>query len=102
MSLIYENIVFMLIKEDVLACTMELGISKEQVTDDVIESVKRRVRLEFSRWPEVWPEVIKAALKEAIKCPLGLDCYPSCAWWKGGKCTFPEQVKKETKKGEAE
>ena len=102
MSLSYENIVFMLIKEDVLACAMELGISKEQITDDVIESVKRRVRLEFSRWPEVWPEVIKAALKEAIKCPLGLDCYPSCAWWKGGKCTFPEQVKKETKKGEAE
>ena len=98
MSLSYENIAFMLIKEDVLACAMELGISKEQVTDDVIESVKRRVRLEFSHWPEV----VKAALKEAIKCPLGLDCYPSCAWWKGGKCTFPEQVKKETKKGEAE
>jgi len=94
----YEGIVFMLIKEDVLTCAMELGISKEQVTDDVIELVKRRVRLEFSRWPEV----VKAALKEAIECPLGLDCYPSCAWWQGGKCTFPEQAKQATKKGEAE
>jgi len=97
-SLSYEDIVFMLIKEDVLACATELGISKEQVTDNVIELVKRRVRLELSHWPEV----VKAALKEAIKCPLGLDCYPSCAWWQDGRCTFPEQVKKETKKGEAE
>ena len=93
-----EDIVFMLTKEDVLACVVELGISKEQITDDVIESVKRRVSLEFSRWTEV----VKAALKEAIECPLGLDCYPSCAWWKDGKCTFPEQIKQETKKGEAE
>jgi len=95
----YERaIVFMLTNEDVLACAMELGIAEEQVTSDVMELVKRRVRLEFSRWPEE----VKAALKEAIKCPLGLDCYPSCAWWQDGKCTFSEQVKQETRKGETE
>jgi len=94
----YDDIIFILTKEDALACAMELGIPKEQITDDVIESVKRRVSLEFSRWTEV----VKSALKEAIKCPLGLVCYPSCAWWKDGKCTFPKQANEETKKGEAE
>ena len=89
------SIIFILTKDDVLACANGLGISNEQITDDVIEPVKKRVSLEFS----CWTEVVKATLKEAIECPLGLDCYPSCAWWKDGKCTFPEQVKKETKKG---
>ena len=93
-----EDIVFMLTKEDVLACATELGIPKEQVTDDVIESVKRRVHLEFGHWPEI----VTVALKVAIRCPLGLVCYPSCAWWEDGKCTFSKQANEETKKGEAE
>ena len=80
-----EDIIFVLTKDEVLTCAMELGMPREQVTDAVIESVKRRVSLEFSHWPEV----VKSALSEAIKCPLGLDCYPSCYWWKDGKCTFP-------------
>ncbi len=91
-----ESIIFILTKDDVLACASGLRISSEQITDDVIESVKKRVSLEFRRWTEV----VKATLREAIECPLGLDCYPSCAWWKDGKCTFPKQVNKETKKGE--
>ena len=38
MSQSYEgDIVFMLTKEDVLACAMELGMSKNQITDDVKE-----------------------------------------------------------------
>ena len=84
-----EDIIFMLTKDEVLACAMELGMPREQITDDAIESVKRRVSLEFSHWPEV----VKSALKEAIKCPLGLVCYPSCYWWKDGKCTFPREDK---------
>jgi len=43
----------MLTKDEVLACANELGISKEPVTDDVIEPLKRRVSLEFSNWPAV-------------------------------------------------
>lgn len=80
-----ENIIFMLTKDDVLACANELGISKEQVTDDVIELVKRRVSFAVGNWPDV----VRSALKEAVGCPLGLVCYPSCFWWKNGKCTFP-------------
>ena len=85
-----KDIFFMLTKEQVLACATELGISEEQVTEDIIEPLKRRVSLEFSHWPEV----VKAALKETRKCPLGLDCYPSCYWWKDGKCTFSRGAKR--------
>ena len=79
----------MLTKDDVLACANELGISKEQVTGDVIKLVKRRVSLGLGNWPEV----VKSALREAIKCPLGLVCYPSCFWWQDGRCTFTREVK---------
>ena len=80
----------MLNKNDILACAHELGIPEEQVTDDVIELVKRKISLEFSHWPEV----VKSYLPEAVKCPLGLVCYPSCFWWKDNKCTFlGEKVK---------
>ena len=76
-----EDIILLLTKDEVLACANELGISKEQVTDDVIGLVRMTV---FCHWREV----IKSTLKEAIECPLGLACYPSCAWWEDGKCTF--------------
>jgi len=82
-----KDIIFMLTKDEVLACAHELGISKEQVTDDVIELVKSRINLEFRHWPEI----VKGLLKEVTKCPLGLVCYPSCFWWKDGRCTFPRE-----------
>ena len=83
-----QDIIFLLTKDDVLACANELGIPEEQLTEDVIELVRRRVRLALRNWSEV----VKNTLKEAIKCPLGLVCYPSCAWWKDGKCIFPREV----------
>ena len=90
MSEIYEeDIIFLLTKDDVLACANELGISKEQVTGDVVELVKSKATLEFRHWPEI----VKGLLKEATKCQLGLVCYPSCFWWKDGKCIFPRQDK---------
>ena len=84
-----ENIIFMLTKDEVLACAVKLGIPKEQVTDNVLKLVKWRVSIALGNWPEV----IKSALKEAIECPLGLVCYPSCFWWQDGKCTFPREEK---------
>jgi len=82
-----EDAIFMLTKDQVLACANELGISKEQVTDDVTEFVRMRVGLGLRHWPEV----VKSGLEEAIECPLGLVCYPSCFWWQDGKCTFPRE-----------
>lgn len=86
-----EDVIFMLTKHDVLVCTNELGIPQEQVTDDVIELVKKKISLSFGNWPEV----VKSALIEAVKCPLGLVCYPSCYWWKDGRCTFPPEREKQ-------
>ena len=85
-----KEVIFMLTKHDVLVCANELGISQKRVTDDVIELVKRRISLSFSNCPEV----VKSALTEAVECPLGLVCYPSCFWWKDGKCTFPGKKEK--------
>ena len=39
-----EDIIFMLTKDKILACASELGISKEQITGDMIELVKYGVR----------------------------------------------------------
>lgn len=86
-----EDVIFMLTKHDVLVCANELGIPQEQVTDDVIELVKKKISLSFGNWPEV----VKSALIEAVKCPLGLVCYPSCYWWKDGRCTFPPEREKQ-------
>ena len=66
---------FMVTKDDVLACANELGMSKEQVTDDVIALVKEKVSQDL----DGWQEVIRGMVKEAIRCPLGLTCSPSCA-----------------------
>ena len=83
-----KDIIFMLTKDEVLACAKELRIPIEQVTDEIIELVKSRLEVEF----RYWPEVIKDVLTQATKCPLGLVCFPSCAWWKEGRCTFPREV----------
>ncbi len=82
-----KDIIFMLTKDEILACAGEVGISKEQVTDDVIELVKSRLNLEFRHWPEI----VQSLLKEATECPLGLVCFPSCFWWKDDRCTFPRE-----------
>jgi len=84
-----EEIIFMLTKDEVLACAHELGTSEEQVTDDVVKLVKSRINLEFRHWPEI----VKGLLTEATKCPLSLVCYPSCFWWKDGRCTLPREDK---------
>ncbi len=73
-------------RDDVLAGANELGIPEEQVTDDVIEMVKRKVSQNFSNWREV----AKSMVKDAIKCPLGLVCSPSCPWREVGKCMLPK------------
>ena len=69
-----KDVIFMLTKDEILACAGEVGISREQVTDDVIELVKSGLNLEFRHWSEI----VSSLLKKAIKCPLGLVCYPSC------------------------
>jgi hypothetical protein len=80
-----ENIIFILTKDDILACARELKIPEEQVADETIELVKDKINREFGRWPEI----VKEVLTQVSRCPLGLTCFPSCCWWKEGRCIFP-------------
>ena len=67
---------FIVTKDDVQVCADELGLSKEQITDDVIELVKEKV----SQGLGEWREALKGMVKGAIKCPLGKVCSPYCGW----------------------
>ena len=92
-----ENIIlmaiFMVTKDDVLACANELGIPKEQVTDDVIELVKEKVGQGLRDWREVIKSIVKEAVKEeAIRCPLGMVCSSSCVWRGVCECISPNSV----------
>jgi len=58
-----ENTIFILTREDVVACAEQMGIPKEAITDDAIHEVKKGV--EFGL--ECWSEVVKTALDEALK-----------------------------------
>jgi hypothetical protein len=57
-----ENTIFILTREDVVACAEQMGIPKETMTDDVIHQVKKGV--EFGL--ECWTDVVKTAIKEAL------------------------------------
>ena len=58
-----SEVVFILTKEDVIACAKELGIPEEAITDDVFYKVKKGVALAW----EGWPEVVKSAITYALK-----------------------------------
>jgi len=80
---------FMVTRNDVLACANELGMPEEQVTDDVIAMVKDKVGQSLGDCREVIRGMIKDAFqKEVFQCPLGLVCSPSCAWLEDGKCVL--------------
>jgi len=80
-----ENIIFVLTRDDVLACAKELKIAKERLTDEALELIRDKLNLEFGHWPEI----VKEVLTQVSQCPLGLTCFPSCCWWKEGRCIFP-------------
>jgi len=79
---------FVVTRDDVLTCAEELGMSKEQVTDDVIRLVKEKVSQDLGSWREV----VKDMVKKAIECPLGLVCSPSCAWQEVCGCISPKEA----------
>ncbi|MFC1986362.1 hypothetical protein ACFLWC_05160 [Chloroflexota bacterium] len=80
--------VLMVTKDDVLAFANELGIPGERVTEHAFELVKEKVSQGFDRCREA----VKDMIKEAIKCPLSLDCSPSCPWREVGECLSSRKV----------
>ena len=58
-----KEVVFLLTREDVIACAEEMSLPKEAITDDVFYKVRKGVE---SAW-EGWPEVVKGAISFALK-----------------------------------
>jgi len=58
-----KDVVYLLTKEDVIACAKEMGMPEEVITDDVLYKVKKGVE---GAW-EGWTEVIKGAISYALK-----------------------------------
>ena len=80
--------VFTVTRDDVLNCADELGLPREKVTDNVTETLKEKI----NKGLDDLQRVVEDTVKGAIECPLELDCYPSCAWWKSGKCVFSKRL----------
>jgi len=57
-----ENTIFILAREDVIACAKEIGIPEAAITDDVLHKVKKGVEWGL----ECWTDVVKTAIKEAL------------------------------------
>jgi len=55
--------IFVLTREDVIACAVEMGIPEEAITDDVLAQVKKGVEWGLECWSEVVKEAINMALK---------------------------------------
>ena len=58
-----HDVVYLLTKEDVIACAKEMGMPEEVITDDILYKVKKGIE---GAW-EGWAEVIKGAISDALK-----------------------------------
>jgi len=58
-----QDSIFTLSRNDVIACAREMGIPDEEITDDVLEQVKKGVEWGLDCWVDVVKEAINLALK---------------------------------------
>jgi len=58
-----KDTIFVLSREDVIGCAIEMGIPKEAITDDILAQVKKGVMWGLECWSEVVKEAINMALK---------------------------------------
>ena len=58
-----EDVVFVLTRDDVIACAREMGMPEQTITDDVLEQVKKGIEWGLDCWAEVVKEAINLALK---------------------------------------
>ena len=85
-------------KDVVLACAGELGIPEEDVNEEVFRTVKNKINQVFGDCRNTIQDAIigtlqtEMAVSEASTCPLGLTCYPSCAFMIDGECQLPKKV----------
>jgi len=55
--------IFVLTREDVIECAVEMGIPEESITDEIIAQVRKGVEWGLECWSEVMKEAINMALK---------------------------------------
>lgn len=58
-----DEVVFVLVREDVIECAREMGMPEEAITDDVLRQVKKGVDWGLDCWSDVVKEAINYALK---------------------------------------
>ncbi|MFC1991715.1 hypothetical protein ACFLVC_03210 [Chloroflexota bacterium] len=58
--------IFMVTKNDVLVCADELGVSREQITDDVVEQVKEEVSQRIGKWREVVKDMVSETVEKKV------------------------------------
>jgi len=58
-----SEVVFLIQRQDVLNCAAEMGIPAEDVTDDIIDLVRKGVQFGL----ECWTDVVKEALSMSLK-----------------------------------
>jgi len=58
-----KDVVFILVKEDVIECAREIGIPEAAITDDVLQQVRKGVDSGLGSWSDVVKDAINMALK---------------------------------------
>ena len=58
--------IFMVTRNDVLVCADELGVSREQITDDLVEQVKGEVSQEIGKWREAVKDMVSEAIEKRV------------------------------------
>ena len=85
---------FVVTKDSVFSCADELGIPQDQITDDIIETVRLKVSDILGGWREVVKSMVKETIERGdIECPLGLACSSSCPWREADECMFLREVR---------
>jgi len=75
-------------RKDVLDSATELGMSEEQVTEDLINKVQGSISQVLHNWRGLVKNMVTEVIKiVSTECPLGMDCSSSCAWREIGQCT---------------
>ena len=58
-----SDVLFSITRDDVIGCAEQMGIPKENMTDDVLRQVKKGLEWGFESWSEVVEVAINMALK---------------------------------------
>jgi len=66
---------------------------KSRQLDPVVASMLRREPFEIQRAVIVILTILKSFAGQTARCPLGIDCYSSCYWWRDGGCKYNKPVK---------